>query len=423
MSMHLKLWTGIGLYVLVSGAAYGETRMDSSIAGIRDELPALSASSSGLVAQANPECRPIPVDGGGEGGEGGEGGSGSLSTGSTNSSVPAVVLSPEQQFQDRQIILDFVDQVVIPNYEQLAADTQVLSQAIQAFVQNPDQKTLETARQAWFAARITWEESEAFAFGPAESLGLDADLDEWPLNEVDVIDVLESRDPLTPETVAELESGQKGFHAIAFLIFGVDNDKSLEDFTERDLEYLAAVGPVLADTAGDLLKSWTEGIQGFPPFREEFVKAGESSNIYLTLQAAAEEISQGILSMLDELGNIKIGEAFAQQNPFLLESRFAHHSLPEFEANLRSAQYAYSGGFRERQGRGLNEFIKSIDSSLDSKIQSEFQAAAAALKGIPAPIEESLCEANARDPITTAVGRIQRAFDSFSQGVLPLLQQ
>ncbi len=420
MSIHLKLWTGIGLYVLVSGAAYGETRMDSPIAGITDELPALSASSFGLVAQVNPDCRPIAIDGGGEGGEGG---SGSLSTGSTNSSAPGVALSPEQQFQDRQIILDFVDQVVIPNYEQLAADTQVLSQTIQAFVENPDQKTLETARQAWFAARITWEESEAFAFGPAESLGLDGDLDEWPLNEVDVLDVLQSEEPLTPETVADLESGQKGFHAVGFLLFGVNNDKSLEDFTERDLEYLAAVAPVLADTASNLLKSWTEGIQGFPPFREEFVKAGESSNSYLTLQAAAEEIAQGILGLLDELGNIKIGEAFTEQNPFLLESRFAHHSLPEFEANLRSVQYAYLGGFRGRQGRGLSQFVQSIDPALDNQIQSQFQAAAAALKGIPAPIEESLCDANARDPITTAVVQIQRAFDSFSQGVLPLLQQ
>jgi uncharacterized iron-regulated protein len=129
-------------------------------------------------------------------------------------------------------------------------------------VQDPNAQTLQAARQAWSVARITWEESEAFAFGPAAYLGLDADLDEWPLNEVEVLEVLNSGDPLTPETVAELESGQKGFHAVAFLLFGVDNNKSLQDFTERDREYLAALGPVLADTAAKLLKSWTEGVQG-----------------------------------------------------------------------------------------------------------------------------------------------------------------
>lgn len=411
MSRYLKLWTGIGLYVLVSGAACGETQKDPSAAGGGDP-PALSQASPQQAAQMNPECRPIPVDGGGEGGEEGAG-----------SRRPAVVLSPEQRFQDRQILLDFADQVVIPAYEQLVADTQALSQAIQAFVQDPNAQTLQAARQAWSVARITWEESEAFAFGPAAYLGLDADLDEWPLNEVEVLEVLNSGDPLTPETVAELESGQKGFHAVAFLLFGVDNNKSLQDFTERDREYLAALGPVLADTAAKLLKSWTEGVQGLPAFREEWVKAGEGSKSYLTLQAAAEEIAQGILGMLDELGKVKIGEAFAQQNPFLLESRFAHHSLPEFQANVRSVQYAYLGGFRGRQGRGLSQFVRGIDPVLDDQIQLQFQEVAAALQGIPAPMEKSLCDANARSSITAAMEQIQRAFDGFSQGVVPLLQQ
>lgn len=410
MSRYLKLWTGIGLYVLVSGAACGETQKDPSAAGGGDP-PALSQASPQQAAQMNPECQPIPVDGGGEGGEEGAG-----------SRRPAVVLSPEQRFQDRQILLDFADQVVIPAYEQLVADTQALSQAIQAFVQDPNAQTLQAARQAWSVARITWEESEAFAFGPAAYLGLDADLDEWPLNEVEVLEVLNSGDPLTPETVAELESGQKGFHAVAFLLFGVDNNKSLQDFTERDREYLAALGPVLADTAAKLLKSWTEGVQGLPAFREEWVKAGEGSKSYLTLQAAAEEIAQGILGMLDELGKVKIGEAFAQQNPFLLESRFAHHSLPEFQANVRSVQYAYLGGFRDRKGRGLSQFVRDINPNLDSQIQSELQAAAAALQGIPAPIEKSLCDANARGSITAAMEKIEDAFDSFAQEVVPLLQ-
>lgn len=164
-------------------------------------------------------------------------------------------------------------------------------------------------------------------------------------------------------------------------------------------------------------------MEGLPPFREGWVRAGEGSNSYLTLQAAAEEIAQGILGMLDELGNVKIGEAFARQNPFLLESRFAHHSLPEFQANVRSVQYAYLGGFRDRKGRGLSQFVRGINPDLDTQIQAEFQAAAAALQRIPAPIEKSLCDANARSSFTAAIEQIQRAFDSFSQGVVPLLQQ
>lgn len=438
MSAHLKLWTGIGLYLLVNGAGVAQAEGGAQAVGtpfalllhnthatagrspwvgevLGQEVPWLLAqSSSGSASVVEPYCQPFAVEGGGEGGEGGEG---------SGPSIPVITLKPEQRFQDPQIIEDFVDKVVIPNYEQLAADTQELDRAVQAFVEVPSEMTLEAARQAWLSARITWEESEAFAFGPAAALGLDADLDEWPLNEADVQDILESRDPLTPETVANLESGQKGFHALAFLLFGVDNDKALADFTERDFEYLTAVAPVLANTAEELLQSWTEGVRGFPPFREEFLKAGEDSNSYLTLQAAAEEIAQGILGLLDELGNIKIGEAFVEQNPFLLESRFAHHSLPEFEANLRSVQYAYSGGFRGIQGRGLSEFIKTIDPALDTEIQLQFQQAAAALAEIPDPIEKSLCDPQARTKITTAQDQVLRAHDTFAQRILPLFRQ
>jgi hypothetical protein len=60
---------------------------------------------------------------------------------------------------------------------------------------------------------------------------------------------------------------------------------------------------------------------------------------------------------------------------------------------------------------------------LDDQIQLQFQEVAAALQGIPAPMEKSLCDANARSSITAAMEQIQRAFDGFSQGVVPLLQQ
>ncbi|MFQ3634498.1 MAG: imelysin family protein [Cyanobacteriota bacterium] len=59
----------------------------------------------------------------------------------------------------------------------------------------------------------------------------------------------------------------------------------------------------------------------------EFVEAGDRSTSYPTPQAAATELVQGIIDLLDELGAVRIGEALDAQNPFLLESRFSHSSL------------------------------------------------------------------------------------------------
>lgn len=340
-------------------------------------------------------------------------------------SPETVVLSPEEQFSDRQIITDFVDAVVVPNYEQLAEQSDALSTAIAAFVKAPTEETLTTARAAWLATRQPWEQSEAFAFGPAASLGLDAELDDWPLNEADVQAVLESDNALTPEHVASLQTSQKGFHAIAYLLFGTDADKPLDAFTDRELEYLAAIGPVFNQTATALLLSWTEGIDGFPAYRSEFVEAGEDSGAYLSVQAAGEEIVQGILGLLDELGNVKIGEALETQNPFLLEARFAQSSLQDFKDNLVSAQNAYQGDFPagNTEGKGLQTFVASVDPALDAKIQTQLEAAQAAIAAIPGPIETNLCNPSVRPQIEAAQDSVLILFETFEQQVLPLVQQ
>ncbi|MBD1998842.1 peptidase M75 [Leptolyngbya sp. FACHB-541] len=334
-------------------------------------------------------------------------------------------LPPARQFRDRQIITDFVDQLIIPNYQLLTERSGNLATAIDAFVSNPDETTLEAARQAWLATRAPWEQSEAFAFGPAASLGLDAELDDWPLNEADVQAVLNSSDTLTPEYIDGLQTSQKGFHAIGFLLFGTESDKSLQAFTPRELEYLGAIAPVFDQTANDLLSSWTEGVDGYPAYRSEFVNAGESSSAYPTVQAAGEEIVQGIMGILDELGNVKIGEALEAQNPFLLEGRFAQSSLQDFQNNLLSAKNAYLGEFPAAgtDGRSLSDFVVAVDPSLDAQIRQQMETASTALAEIPAPIEQTLCDRSARPQIEAAQTSVIELFETFEQRVLPLVQQ
>jgi len=334
-------------------------------------------------------------------------------------------LPPSQRFQDRQVLVDFVDALIVPNYERLTDLTGELAIAIATFTDNPTEANLEAARAVWLAARNPWEQSEAFAFGPAAFLGLDAELDDWPLNEADVIAVLESGDTLTPEYVDGLQTSQKGFHAIGYLLFGTDSEKPLSTFSDRDLAYLAAIAPVFDQTANDLLLSWTEGIQGYPAFRSEFVNAGKGSEIYPTVQAAGEEITQGIIGILDELGNVKIGAAIATQNPFLLESRFSQSSLADFKDNLISAKNAYLGDYAATgtDGQGLSDFIAAIDPELDAQIRSQLVIAMADVEAIPGPLEETLCDRNAQPAISAAQDSVLVLFDLFQQRVLPLVQQ
>ena len=88
--------------------------------------------------------------------------------------------------EQKKIISDFADPVIIPTYELLVSKAADLSTAVNTFVDNSGAQTLAAARAAWTETRTPWEHSKAFAFVPAESLGYDGDLDDWPVNETDV---------------------------------------------------------------------------------------------------------------------------------------------------------------------------------------------------------------------------------------------
>ena len=56
---------------------------------------------------------------------------------------------------------------------------------------------------AWVAARVPWEQSEGFLFGPVDTFGYDPAMDSWPVNRTDLDAVLASGQAFTPEYIPE----------------------------------------------------------------------------------------------------------------------------------------------------------------------------------------------------------------------------
>ncbi len=88
----------------------------------------------------------------------------STKTSSTANTTPT-------QGNETVVLTDFADHLVIPTYQELIAKSSQLQQAVATFVETLNEQNLK-------ATRIPREQSEAFAFGPAESLGYDANLDD-----------------------------------------------------------------------------------------------------------------------------------------------------------------------------------------------------------------------------------------------------
>jgi predicted lipoprotein len=327
-------------------------------------------------------------------------------------------------FSDRPVIATSVDQVILPKYQNFATSADSLAQQLNAFANNPSDATLTQARQTWKQARADWEKTESFAFGPAGSLGYDAALDSWPVNEVDVTQILNSQTPMTPEAIAQLQDEQKGMHTIELLLFGQRNDKTLAQFTERDRQYLAALGTDLKRVATALLTSWQTGVNGQPAYRTVIATAGEGSNeAYPTLHASAQELVTGIIDCVAEVGTEKLGAPIAEQSSDNLESRFSFNTLADLQHNLQGAQAVYLGTSTSTTPTptSLSAYIAKQDPAVDQQVKADFQAAIQSLKQLPGPLETKVTDPTAAPQLKTAQAAIATLQKTLETKVVPLI--
>lgn len=314
-------------------------------------------------------------------------------------------------FDDRAILTDYADRVVIPTYQLLATRAQAMASAVDALATAPSEATLMAARQAWVATRVPWEQSEAHLFGPVSAAGYDPAMDSWPVNRTDLQAVLASGNPLTQAYVAALPEEQKGFHTLEYLLWGQASQKPASALTARELEYARALAAELVLVTGELATSWTTGVRGASPYRSVFVDAGLAGNTaYPSQGAAAQEILVGMSGICDEVANGKIADPYDAHDPDLVESQFSFNSELDFADNLRGVLGAYTGSALAAgtSGRGLAAFVAERDPALDQRLREELAAAIAAIGAIPAPFRNAITTPSAYPAIEAAQAAIRQ---------------
>lgn len=315
------------------------------------------------------------------------------------------------------ILNDYTNKVVVATYADLRDKAAALNTLVVDFANDPTNQTkLDAAANAWKSARVPWEASEGFLFGPVAFLSLDPSLDSWPVDEQQLTGVLASNFSLTPEFIATgLGPALRGFHTIEYLLFHDGQPRQAAQITSREHEYLVAATQVLADDAQALWEAWDSG------FAEEFSNAGKQGSRYKTQNEAIHEIVEGMITICDEVANGKIADPVNQQDARLVESQFAWNSLADFQNNLRSVQNAYTGGYHNAQdGQGLDVFVASKNSTLDTRLKAEIQDAIDKIGQIPFPFRNNL---NAAAQITAAQQAINKVATTLSENVKPLLTE
>ncbi|WP_413290670.1 imelysin family protein [Bdellovibrio sp. HCB337] len=338
----------------------------------------------------------------------------------------------------KEIIENVAVNVITQTYKDLAARAADLKNKVDVFAQAPTEANLATAQQAWRDARIPWEASEAFLFGPVDALGLDPMMDTWPLNVLDLDAVLASNRALTPDFVRGLGTNVQGFHTIEYLLFGNGVNgphKPLAAFNAKQLQYLQATSTLLAEYTGRLAYAWTNNydpeIPSAPGYMEIVRNPNMRNPIYTSERAVLEELIRGMMGIADEVGTGKmsdpLGGDISSANAALVESPFAWNSLPDFAYNIRSIKSVYTGAYGTTQGPGIRDFVVEHDPALAAKVDAKIDACIAQIQAIAGPenldFRQAIFDPAGRARTQAAIAGLGELFVMLENEVLPLLDQ
>lgn len=190
------------------------------------------------------------------------------------------------------VLESYVGNVVLPTYKDLVEKNAALHQAAKVFAATPTDENFQKCCNAWLEARTPWETSEAFLFGPVDALGLDPNMDSWPLDQEAIVNILNSGEfdnmvwgEGDDDETVEAKQGVRGFHTMEFLIFkdgkartingGNSTDAANLDYTAANAQswgnYMVQVGKLLEQDATELYNAWTKSYEGGRAYRDLFL--------------------------------------------------------------------------------------------------------------------------------------------------------
>lgn len=128
---------------------------------------------------------------------------------------------------------NYVETVVVPTYKSLKEANEKMYDAVKNFNGN-----FETLCNLWIESRTFWEKSEAFLFGPVADLGLDPNMDSWPLDQKAIRNILANgdfsglawNDAEYDEDNDDIAAAQsiRGFHTLEYLIYKAGQPRTVK---------------------------------------------------------------------------------------------------------------------------------------------------------------------------------------------------
>lgn len=355
----------------------------------------------------------------------------------------------------QQAVTPYVHHTVVATYSAMADAGMVLLEQTNAILEKVEKSEdytdlMKSADASWRLMRKSWEQSEAFLYGPAGSHNIDPHIDSWPLDFNQMNALLND-----PVRMAQLEEdggryvgdvlgyALKGFHACEYLLFesvmqdgrAVGTGKPhAANLTHAEAVYLNAIVEDLTQQAILLEYAWAGEVSDekmalleeaeIEPFEdhygEQMINAGKAGSIYVSYQDVAEEIIAGAIDIAGEVADLKMGNPYisstAAQRDYI-ESPYSCTSTIDFADNIRSIQHAYCGA--QTGDYSISNYIYRQDAELDAEVRKAIEDAIAAIEAI----EDFENTAQGNPKVKAAMEKVQALEGLLDDEVLPLLSK
>jgi len=321
-------------------------------------------------------------------------------------------------FDQGQLIVSIVDNVITPTYQEFSTLAATQQQAVTDYCQQEtafadnnsseqlvsDAKTL--AKESWRNAMNTWQQAEMMQLSPLliGDGALRNNIYSWPTRntcgvDLDVTYFKAGSVNGQPYNIATRTASRKSLLALEYLLFNDNLDHTCTGSTKPDswnnqteqyrkiarCEYAGEVAKDIETNSQTLLTAWLGNNADVVGYANELKAAGEAGSTFETEHHAVNKLSDALFYMdiftksakLAEPLGIELNKCGSQACPDVVESKYSHHSLENIINNIQAFKKFIQGPSND--GIGFRDYLidvgdKTTADSLDENIERVLSA-------------------------------------------------
>ena len=330
--------------------------------------------------------------------------------------LSAAPVSAQAAAPSAEAVLTTYADIAHAGYEDSLITAKRLETAVDALIAAPSEKTLNAAKQAWKAARVPYQQTEAYRFGNPIVDEWEGKVNAWPLDEglIDYVDSgkygkssddnpyytanvianpslkLGGRTLETPKITTaviqdlhELDAVEAnvttGYHAIEFLLWGQDlngtgpgaGERPYTDFDtknctngncDRRADYLEVAVDLLISDLEEMVANWDEGGAA----RTQLMEAGDKGGLAMILTGMGS-LSYGELAGERMKLGLMLHDPEEEHDCFSDNTHWSHYYDAQGVKNVYEGRYERVDG-TVVEGASVSDLVAATDADLDKAI-------------------------------------------------------